>query len=89
MEDAGRLVLRSCVDRIVSQLALEGLRLAAIETEEKRLKTAAAGLLNPDTLNRVSRAESPVNSQFRQALVLLLALKNSEVDPRFLAKSQR
>lgn len=89
MEEAVRLLLRSCIDTIVSRLALEGRRLAAIEAEEKRLKTAAAGLLNPDTLNRVSRAEAPVDRQFNQALVLLLALKNSEVDPRFLAKSQR
>jgi hypothetical protein len=36
--------------------------------EEKRLKTAAAGLLPTDTLSRVSRAEAPVDRQFNQAL---------------------
>jgi len=89
MEEAGRLLLRSCVDMIISRIDIEEKRSAAIEVEERRLKTAAAGLLPPDTISRVSRAEAPVNRQFNQAFVLLLALKNSEVDPRFLAKSQR
>jgi hypothetical protein len=89
MEEASRLLLRSCVDAIIRRMDIEERRSAAIEVEEKRLKTAAAGLLPPDALSRVSRAEAPVDRQFNQALVLLLALKNSEVDPRFLAKSQR
>jgi hypothetical protein len=89
MEEAGRLLLRSCVEMIISRLDIDGQRAAAIQVEETRLKTAAAGLLPPDALSRVSRAEAPVDRQFNQALVLLLALKNPAVDPRLLPKSRR
>lgn len=87
--DAYRKLVRASVNAIIFQLDVEGKRLACIEAEEKRLRIAAAGLLPPDALSRLSRAEAPVDRQFNQALVLLLTLKNFEVDPRFSAKSRR
>ena len=50
----------------------------------EKLQAPAAALPSADTINRISRAEAAVDLRFHRALVLLLALKNPELNPRFL-----